>query len=228
MTGLGYPTLKERVYYRVRDLVVSGAIPAGNQIDERLLAEQLQVSRTPLREAISTLAREGIIEYRPYKGSFVRTFTAEEVRNLFEVRKALEALAVRLAVTHLTNSGLDSLLGILDDVQAALDTNDLDLFNQADQRFHATIAQLSRNQTLVDQLDRLGLQVQMVRTIANRDPGLVERTMDERPKILAAIKTRNAQLAADLMERHIEGVCAAVTSQLEALDGARIAALKGP
>ena len=215
MTGLQFPTLKERVYYTLRDLIVTGGIPAGSQLDERELAERLQISRTPLREAISTLAREGVIEYRPYKGSFVRTFSAKDVRDLYEVRKALEALAVRLAVANLTEAGVEILLDVLREVQDAIDDNDLERLSEADQRFHATIAKLSGNHTLVDQLDRLGLQVQVVRSIANRAPGVVERTIGERQRILKAITRRDADRAVQLMEHHIEGVCAAVVSQLE-------------
>lgn len=216
MSELGYPTLKERVYHTLRELIASGEIPPGSQIDERELAERLSISRTPLREAVGTLAREGVVEYRPYRGHFVRVFTAKEVSDLYEVRKVLEALAVRLAVQKLSDESLTSLLTILDEVHLALEQEDMKKLSQADRKFHSTIAQLSCNETLIDSLNRLGLQISIIRTIAHRDAGVVERTTRERPRIVAALKLRDAELAAKLMEEHIEGVRQSVVSQLDA------------
>ena len=102
-----YP-LNRRIYYKVRELIESGVIPPGAQLDERALANDLSVSRTPLREAIATLVEEGLVERRPYRGNFVRMFTAKQVDDLYEVRKALEGLAIRLAVLRLTEEELAS------------------------------------------------------------------------------------------------------------------------
>lgn len=226
MSELGYPTLKERVYHKLREILLSGIMLPGTQIDERELAEKLAISRTPLREAISTLANEGVIEYRPYRGNFIRSFTVQQVVNLYEVRKALESLAVKLAVPKLADEDLKVLISILEDIKAALEQRDLKEFSRADRRFHATIAQFSGNETLIASLDRLELQIQIIRTIANRDLDVVERTMRERPQILAALKARDAELAARLMEEHIEGVCKAVVGQLKAYEQQDIEAVR--
>ncbi len=211
-----YLTLKERVYKDLLELIVAGDIPLGSQIDEREIAQKLSVSRTPLREAIGTLVKEGLVEYRPYRGNFVRSFTAEEVDDLYEVRKVLEGLAVRLAVSRFSNKDVEDLAAILDELETALEQNDLDLFSAADRRFHGAIAALSGNGTLIDALNRLGLQVRILRYVANRDAEVIRRTALERPRILAALKTRDADLAAQLMEAHIEGVRRSVVAQIEA------------
>ena len=211
-----YLTLKERVYKDLLELIVAGDIPLGSQIDEREIAQKLSVSRTPLREAIGTLAKEGLVEYRPYRGNFVRSFTAEEVDDLYEVRKVLEGLAVRLAVKRLSDQDVEDLAAILDELETALEQNDLDLFSAADRRFHEAIAALSGNATLIDSLNRLGLQVRILRYVANRDAEVIRRTALERPRILAALRARDAELAAGLMEAHIEGVRRSVVAQIEA------------
>ena len=218
MSEVQFPTVKERVYEKLLGLIVAGDIPLNSQLDERALAEQLSVSRTPLREAIGTLAKEGLVEYRRYRGNFVRSYTAKQVGDLYEVRKVLEALAVRRAVPQLSDESLEELVGILHDVDAALDVGDREAFSAADTRFHETIARLSGNQILIESLKRLGLQIRIMRNIANADPDVVERTSHERPKIVAAFRSRNAELAARLMEEHIEGVRRAVVAQLEAYE----------
>lgn len=215
MSSLRHLTLKEHVYHRLLNSIISGDIPLGSQIDERKVAEMLSISRTPLREAIGTLVEEGLVEYRPYRGNFVRRFTAKQVNDLYEVRKALEGLAVRLAVTNLSDADLSGLVSTLEDVKIALEQNDLDEFSAADRRFHESIAQLSRNETLVESLNRLGLHIQVIRNIANRDPDVVERTSHERPRILEALKARDAELAAHLMAEHIEGIRRSVVAQVE-------------
>lgn len=213
---LDHEPLNRRIYYRVRELIESGTIAPGTQLDERSLAQDLAVSRTPLREAIATLVEEGLVERRPYRGNFVRTFTARQVNDLYEVRKALEALATRLAVPRLSEDALAHIGIILDEAQKALEQGDVLGYSLADQRFHNAIAQASENEILIESLGRLKRQIQLVRLTANRDPHVVERTALERPRILAALQARDAQLAAQLMEEHIEGVRRSVIAQLTA------------
>jgi DNA-binding GntR family transcriptional regulator len=134
------------------------------------------------------------------------------------VRKALEALAIRLAIPKLSQEHIEHIRVILDDVHQALERGDIEAYNTADRRFHDTIVEITDNEMLVDSLNRLGAQIQMVRTIANRDPHVVERTAKERPLILAALEARDADAAARLMEEHIDGVRRAVVSQIEQLE----------
>lgn len=211
-------TLNQRVYQRLQGMLLRGEIPLGAQLDERALATQLEVSRTPLREAIAQLVRENMVEYRPYRGNFVRTFTSRQARDLYLVRKSLESLAIRLAIPKLSLEDIDRVRAILTQVNEALEANDMNAFADADRRFHQFFIQASQNETLIHTLNRLGAQIQMVRTIANRDQQVVQRTLHERPRILAAIEARDAYSAARLMEEHIDGVCQAVVSHLEELE----------
>ncbi|GAC1353445.1 MAG: GntR family transcriptional regulator [Herpetosiphon sp.] len=208
-------TLNQRVYIRLRDMITSGTIMFGMQLDEQALANEMGISRTPIREAIAKLVKEGLVEYRPYRGNFVRSFTAKQVSDLFEVRKTLEGLAMQLAVSHLTGEHLQTLHTILSDIDTALEQYDMEAYSAADRRFHATIVQIADNESLRDLLEWLGFQIQVVRTIANRDPHVVERTAHERPLILAALEARDAQLATQLLQDHIEGVRRAVVAQFE-------------
>lgn len=211
-------TLNHRVFSRLRDMITQGIIPLGEQLDEQALTQELGVSRTPLREAIGKLVKEGLVEHRPYRGNFVRSFSAKQVSDLFEVRKVLEGLAIRLAIAKLTDAHVAAFRAILDDVQAALDTDDMLAYSAADRGFHNLVRDIADNESLTEVLDRLSVQIQVVRTIANRDPDVVLQTAQERPQILAALAARDAVLAGQLLEAHIEGVRRRVIAQLEARD----------
>lgn len=221
MTDTAYQPLNQQVYSRLQEMILTGALRLGEQLDERAIAAELNVSRTPIREAIGQLVSEGIVEYRPYRGNYVRTFTVKQVNDLFQVRSALEALAIRLAMPKISQEVAHQIHCILDRVEAALDAGDLAAYSAADRDFHNTILHLTGNETLIDALDRLAFQIQMIRTIANQDPHVVERTHRERPRILAALEARDADLAAKLMEEHIDGVRLAVVAQLEELERRR-------
>ena len=215
MAKLERSTLNERVYQRIRDAVLAGELSPRAHLDEQALANDMGVSRTPIREAIGKLITEGLVEYHPYQGSFVRSFTAQQVNDLYEVRKALESLAMRLAVPQLTEMQVLELRAILDDINDAHERGDLIAYGGADRRFHNTIAAYSGNKTLVESLDRLGLQIQLVRTAANHDPEVVERTAHQRPEIIAALEARDARRAARLMEAHIEDVRRSVVAEIK-------------
>lgn len=209
-------TLNERVYHYILESVTNGELSPNARIDEQSLAVELGVSRTPIREAIGKLTTEGLAEYRPYQGAFVRAFNAKEVNDLYEVRKSLESLAVRLAVPMLTDEQVGEINAILEDVHRAREVGDMAAYGAADRRFHRAIAAFSENETLIESLNRLDLQIQVVRTIANHDPGVVARTAAERPRILAALRARDAAGAALLMEEHIEDVRRSVVEQIAA------------
>lgn len=208
-------TLNQQVYEHLLHAVINGELPGGTQLDERTLSKEIGVSRTPLRGAISQLVREGLVEYYPYRGNFVKAWTKKEIEDLFEVRMALEALAVRLAIPKLSNEDIEHLRQILTDVEVALRDEDLEEFGEADARFHRFISQKTTNDALISMLDRMSLQLKMIRALANQDPNVVERTLHERPRILAALETRDADAAARLMREHIDGVRQAVIDQLD-------------
>lgn len=215
MGSAPHQTLNWHVYNAVIRLISSGRFAPGARLDEQQIAEELGVSRTPLREAISKLVKDGLVEHRPYRGNFVRSFTAKEVFDLYEVRKALESTAVRLAVPNLTEASAGELKKILGEIDIALAASDLEAYGLADKQFHETIARLSGNATLVSVLAHLSGQVQLIRTIANQDPSIVEITAMERPGIVDAMIDGDVERAMFLMEEHIELVQRNTTARME-------------
>lgn len=206
-------TLRERIYEEIVRLIVSGELPSGVSIDEKFLTEKLQVSRTPFREAIGTLAKEGLIEIRPYRGFFVRSFSRKEIEDLYELRKTLECFAVELAVPRMSDRDIARFERILDEAVAALRRRDMATYGARDKEFHATIAERSGNAALIETLARLALQIQLCRTIANENRDFAERAAQERDEILAAFKARDIARAAALMRIHISDVQEAVLAR---------------
>lgn len=206
-------TVTGRAYELLVQLITQGHLAFGDRLDERALASEMQISRTPLREAISMLAMEGVVEYRPYQGNFVRTFTERQIEDLYELRQTLEGLAVRTAVARLTDEGLAQMREIVAATDRASAAGDIASVTASDRRFHETIAALSQNQSLIEALDRLAVQIQLIRSVANRRPGVIDRTGHERRDILEAFERRDAARAQQVMEEHIEGVKRAVVTQ---------------
>lgn len=212
-------TINQRVYARLCEALALGRWPLGTRIDERIVASQLGVSRTPLREAIGRLVSEGVVEHRPYQGNFVRTFTPKQVDDLFEVRKSLEALAARAASQLMTPEDLDNVRAVVGRCHKALDKEDVPAFEAADREFHSTIVACARNDALAFTLRVLGLHIQLIRHLANMERSLREETRAHRNGIVAAMEARDGDRAAALLMEHIEEVQETVRRQLVAEPG---------
>lgn len=212
-------TLRERIYEEIVRLIVSGELPSGAPIDERQLIERLAVSRTPFREAIGTLAKEGLIEIKPYRGFYVRSFSQREISDLYELRKVLESFATRLAVPRMSEVDIAEFSQILDEAVTALRSRDMATYAARDRAFHEKIARLSGNAALIETLSRLALQIQICRVIANESDDFAQRAAREREDILEALRARDAERAARLMEQHITDVQGAVLARFAAAAG---------
>jgi DNA-binding GntR family transcriptional regulator len=207
-------TVNQRAYDKLCELILSGNLRVGERLDERILAQRMKISRTPLREAIGRLATEGIVERRPYQGNFVRTFTSAQIHDLYEVRKELEEMAVRLEVERATKKEIQILADIVKRCDAAFNRGDRSAFEKLDQKFHEHIAKISQNETLIDCLDNLRLQVQLARHYANEAPDEAKRTIGERKAVVRAFLDKDAKAAARHMRQHIDGAREAVMTQL--------------
>src|ERR1700676_743557 len=106
-------TLRERIYEEVVRLIVTGELPSGGWVDEKQVIDRLRVSRTPFREAIGTLAKGGLIEIKPYRGFYVRSFSRNEAVDLYELYKRLQCFAVELAVPQMSERDIRRLKNLL-------------------------------------------------------------------------------------------------------------------
>jgi DNA-binding GntR family transcriptional regulator len=199
--------LSRRIYEDLKKDIVSLRIKPGAAMQEQELAFKYRGSRTPVREALSRLLEEDLVERRG-RIYTVRNFTPDEVQDLYEVREGLEKMAVRLAIERASDQGLAELAAQLSDHDSAMAQGDMARFNHIDTRFHLSIAKLAHNALLERQLALLHDKVKVVRAreLSYRR-GMMNATADHR-RILEAMLRRDVSIAEAEMRYHVRSVIA--------------------
>src|SRR6202790_3726611 len=153
-------TLRERIYEEGVPLILSGELPSGGWVDEKLVIKRLRVSRTPFREAIGILAKGGLVEIKPYRGFYVRSFSRNETADLYELYKQLECFAVELAIPQMSDCDIRRFENILLEAVVALQRGDVKTYAVRDREFYEAIAGQSGNFALIEALAQLAQQIQ--------------------------------------------------------------------
>src|ERR1700730_4959998 len=196
-------TLRERIYEEVVHLILAGELPRGGWVDEKQVIDKLRASRTPFREAIAILAKGGLIEIKPYRGFYVRSFSRSETADLYELYKRLECFAVELAVPQMSDCDIRRLENILIEAVVALQGGDVKTHAVRDREFYEAIAEQSGNFALIEALAQLALQIQLCGTITNVSREFAERAAHGSDDIIQAFKARDTPRAAFLVRAQI-------------------------
>jgi len=213
-----YKPLREAVFEAVRDAIISGKFKPGERLMEVRLAEEMGVSRTPVREAIRKLELEGFVKMMPHKGAYVAKISVKDVIDVFEVRAVLEALAARLAAKRITKDELNQLKRAVLSIADAADGHDIEETIKVDTGFHDIIYKASRNDKLIQFITHLKEQMKRFRATSLALPGRTKMALEEHENIVQALCERNEDLAADLSRKHIQN---AEKSILEIFGGIR-------
>ncbi|QIK64319.1 GntR family transcriptional regulator [Leucobacter viscericola] len=195
--------LDEFVYQWVRDRIIDGTMPPGSRIRERELAEQLQVSRVPIREAFPRLESEGYIKSNHRRGVVVAPMELEEIVELFEVRRSLEVLAARLAAEYCAGGGSgEALMATLEEAEAVIARGDGDEIAEATAAIHDGIVTLSNNSLLQTLMVPVRARTQrLFHIVTERD----ERHLHhEHHDLCTAIVAGEVERAAALALAHVE------------------------
>lgn len=197
-------TLWQRVHEHLRQEILDNRLPPDSELNEVALSQSLGVSRGPVREAIGRLASEGLVTVRPRRGAVVTALSAQEFLSAYQLREALETLAIKLAVPRLGPADLDRLQRLVDEMVGAADASDVDAFFRANAAFHATFVAASENAMLQDTMSRILGQMgrYQMRSVALR--GSLRRSIDEHSAILTAVRAGDADEAARLLGEHIQ------------------------
>jgi DNA-binding GntR family transcriptional regulator len=197
-------TLWEQVRDRLREDILAGRLEPGTELSEVALARDFGISRGPLREALGRLASEGLVTVTPRRGAVVTQLSRQEFIDAYQVREALETLAVRLAVPLISDAEVAHLRELCELMARAARENQVRLFFDTNNSFHEALVRGSRNHKL-HEVHRM-LVGQMVpylpRSLELR--GNLQQSVAEHEAILAAIEAREADRAADLLAEHIE------------------------
>ncbi len=191
----------------LREGILSGEIPAGSRLGEAELAERLSVSRTPIREALSRLAAEGLVELQPNRGARVATWTVDELREIFDLRLRLEPVAVRQAVAA---GIIDDQLDELDELAAAMSRHgrpgraqDLGLLVDLNRRFHGTFITLAGNPALASALRAVTHAAVVHQNFHDYSRDALARSLAHHHEMVAAARARDAAWAEAIMRAHL-------------------------
>lgn len=191
----------DRLYLAVRTMASDFKLKPGERINESALSKGLDASRTPLREALNRLVAEGFLTFVNGQGFFCRSFTAEEVFNLYEARVAIETAIARLAAERADKAGISAIETFLEKTGPDDGGRSADDLVTLDEIFHMRVAALADNDELTRILDNLNGRIRFVRWIDMDEKRTL--TQGEHAEILAALTAGNGQNAADAMARHI-------------------------
>lgn len=196
--------LVEEVLTRMRAAIVQGDWGLGEKISEARVARRFGISKTPVREALVQLRREGLVDIRPQSGTFVFTLAPGELNQICEMRWVLESAALRRAFETGTRDGLAARLHeICAEMAAARAAGDTRRYLDLDGLFHRSICQHSGNPYLIQSYGLLDGKVAALRTHLGTDPHHLEKSFDEHQRIATRVADGSADAALDLLARHI-------------------------
>lgn len=199
-----YKPLRDVVSEALREAITNGVLKPGERLMEIQLAEQLGVSRTPVREAIRRLELEGFVVMIPRRGTYVSDLSIKDINDVYEVRMALDVLAAGLAAERITDDELEQMERMLVEISEYIKSGDMDKIVELDSDFHDVLYKASRNDRLAGIIANLREQFTRFRTISMSCPGRLINTLEEHRQLVEAIAQRNSELAQKVAREHLE------------------------
>lgn len=197
-------TLHGSVLSQLRDMIIEGTLVPGARVNESQLGVLLGVSRTPLREAIKSLAGEGLVTIEPAKGATVRDFTLEDARCVIEALQVIEQGAAPLACARASQADLDRLRHLHEAMLERYHAQDRLGYFKLNQSIHSGIVALSGNPVLCEAHDKLQSQIRRIRFMGNQTPQSWASSIEDHNQILDALLTRNGARLAQTLGAHLE------------------------
>ena len=202
---LAYDALKKAI----TDMDIYGQIK-DIKLDERHLSQDLGVSRTPIREALTLLEQEGFVRAVPRRGIFIVRKSKREIIEMIVVWAALESMAARLATQNATDRQLKSLRKLFSEFETEPPSEHMNEYSQANINFHQTIVKLGGSKLIEDMTQNLFIHIRAIRTVSLRQDNRAERSMAEHMQIIDALEARDPDLAERLVREHTLGLAAHV------------------
>ena len=199
-----YLPLRDVVFNTLRNAILTGELSPGERLMEIKLADKLGVSRTPIREAIRKLELEGLVVNTPRKGAEVANISAEDLRDVLEVRRSLEVLAISLACDKMTDETLELLYENIDAFKHSIDAKATSDIASVDVTFHDIIYKATGNNRLIQILNNISEQMYRYRFEYIKNKESWHRLVEEHMNIYEAIKNRDKDLAVKSILLHID------------------------
>ena len=206
-------SLKDQAYLAIKGAILSLKLQPGQALVESELAQQLGISKTPVRTALHQLEREGLVTKVLYKGTYVADITTQDIREIFLLRAVLEGLAARLAAPTFDESDLERARKLLLSIQEALDRGETEVASQYGARFHDLILQTANGQRLQLIVANLDDQVQRFRLLSDSISGRLQKSLKEHELILEALEQRDPELAEQRVKEHLHSVIEGLSTE---------------
>jgi DNA-binding GntR family transcriptional regulator len=214
-------TFADRAYTALRDVIVSLNVydePGDVRLDERQLAQDLGVSRTPVREAMAQLEREGFVRSVPRRGIYVVRKTKREVIEMITAWAALESMAARLITLNATGEEIATLRAMFSRFDNGEIHARLDEYSEVNIQFHQAIIRMSHNSVLIDMAENLFAHMRMIRRKTIGEDDRVARSIRDHMNIIQALEARDTARAEDLVRQHALGLAEHVARHADYLD----------
>ncbi|MDX8352450.1 GntR family transcriptional regulator [Cognatiyoonia sp. IB215182] len=200
MTKTSAPT---SAYQQLRARILNGEIRPGERLREVELAEDLGLSRTPVREAIRRLEQDGIVEHAAHKGAVVRLLDQSSITELYTIREVLEGTAARLAAQHASETEIEALEEVLATQPPESDDLDAAEASRRNAIFHGAIGQAAHNRFLLSAMDGIASALTLLGPTTLAMKGRIDAARTEHQAILSAIAARDADAAEEAARAHI-------------------------
>jgi DNA-binding GntR family transcriptional regulator len=208
-------SLTETVLSQLRESIVSGDLELGSALFERVLAEKLGVSKTPVREALAQLRIEGLVRIYPQRGAYVFTLSAREVIEICEFRQTLEAAALNFAIERRPQALAEEITAIVGDMGSARSRGDTKAYLHADTRFHQAFFRHCGNSYLVDTYGLHIGKIAALRTHLAAKPHHTELSYREHCQLRDLIATGQLPKALDVLDVHIDRTKSTYSAEIE-------------
>ena len=199
-----YKPLRELVFENIRQAIVKGIFAPGERLMEIQLADDLGVSRTPVREAIHKLELEGFVVMIPRRGTYVANLSIKDINDVYEIRISLDVLAAGLAAERIEPEELEELNRLLLEISEAARTGPMDKIVRLDTAFHDVLYKASRNDRLRNIINNLREQITGIRGTSMRYPGRLADTLEEHRALVDSIAARDSERAQAAARIHLE------------------------
>lgn len=195
-------TLADQAYEAIKDGIIRLDLKPGDAIVEDDIAEQIGISKTPVRQALGRLELEGLVIRIPYKATYVADLDPSDAADIFELRAVLEGLAARSVVDIVDEATLDEAEAILDEHDKAVAAGDLERAGQLGESFHKLVSGASTNRHAAAMLETLNLQLERLRSLSGHHHDRAEKSANEHRAILAALRARDAEAVEAAFRQH--------------------------
>ena len=200
----GYELLNQKVYRVLKEAIVKGSLEPGTKLLENKIAEEMHVSRTPVREAMQKLVTEGFIKTTPNQTMAVTEVSTEDVKEVLQIRGVLEGLAARIVAKKINKQEINELKTIVTKMSLYITKKDLLSYCKVDDEFHDLILNVCGNKWIIQIRDNLGSFIYRFRIKSLSVPGRLKHSLEEHRKIMESLKKHNSAEADRLSQIHME------------------------